>query len=222
MTTTTSTSTVAPGEGARQPARLSWAARTMAWLAAWRVWAVGAVVYAGFAWAFFASTAPFAIARVTEVCGQQPPDLRVGPGASEVHDFLATCGEPGREAYTAMQVADLFYPAVFAFFLASSLALTLRLIAPGRPRLLALAGIPVLAAAFDYLENVSAWLALSAFPEPGSADWLFAGASSAKNVTSWAAGLLLVGAVLALVGRRFGAMVARRRTRPHGGEWVRR
>jgi hypothetical protein len=218
----TSTPTVAPSEAAGRRAPVAPLARALAGLASWRVWAVGAVVYAGLAWAFFASTAPFAIPRVTEVCGQQPPDLRVAPGAPEVHDFLATCGEAGRAAYTAMQLADLLYPAVFAFFLASSLALTLHLLAPSRPNLLALAGIPVIAAAFDYLENASAWLALSAFPQPGGADWLFTAASLAKNIASWTAGLLLVGAVLALAGRRLGAVAARGRTRPEAGERSRR
>jgi hypothetical protein len=210
METITRTPTAAPISSSGRSARVTPLARAMARLAAWRVWTVGAVVYGGFAWMFFASTAPFAIPRVAEVCRQPPPDMRVAPPASEVHDFLVTCGEPGREAYFALQVADLFYPAVFAFFLASSLALTLRLLAPSRPNLLALAAVPALAGAFDYAENACAWIALRAFPQPGIADGLFAAASVAKNITSWAAGILLVGALLALVGRRLGAVASRR------------
>ncbi len=97
-------------------------------LSAGRVWVLAAVVYGVFAVAFFASGAAFAIPIVQRVCGQAPPDLRLTSTADEVHGFLATCGATGREAYTALQVADLFYPAVFAVFLASSLARVLLLL----------------------------------------------------------------------------------------------
>ncbi|MCB1272078.1 MAG: hypothetical protein M9942_09440 [Microthrixaceae bacterium] len=53
---------------------------------------------------------------------------------------------------------------------------------------------------FDYLENVFAWRALAAFPEPATTNGLLGLASAAKNVSFWLAGvMLLVGlATLAL------------------------
>jgi hypothetical protein len=184
-------------------------ARAMGRLADARAWALGAVVYAGCAAGLFWSSAAFAVPTVQDECGQSPPDVRFASSAAEVHDFLAACGPAGREAYRALQLADLVYPAVFAFFLATSLALALRLLAPGRVNLLALAALPFLAAAFDYLENVCAWLALVAWPRAGVADGLLGLASAAKTVTSWTAGILLLVVLAALVLRRGRSLLAR-------------
>ncbi len=173
-------------------------ARAMGRLSPLRVWAVVAVVYSAAAGIFFASGAAFAIPTVQRLCGEPPPDMRFGSTAGEVHGFLSACGPAGRAAYTALQLADLVYPLLFAIFIASSLALVLRLLAPHRPGLLAVAALPFAASGFDYLENVCAWVALAAWPEPGVADGLLGLASTAKTVTSWAAGGLLVVALVML------------------------
>jgi hypothetical protein len=157
------------------------------------VWTLSAAVYTAYAGAFFATTAPFAIPHVRALCGQPPLDMRTTSSAADVNGFLDACGTAGREAYRALQLADLGYPLVFAVFLASSLALVLSRLAPDRPRVLALALLPFLASAFDYAENVFAWRALVAFPS--------ATGTAAKTVTSWAAGGLLVIGVLALLLR---------------------
>lgn len=175
--------------------------RRLAVLARWRVWAVSAAVYTAYAGAFFASTAPFAIPTVERLCGQAPLDMRTTSSAADVTAFLAACGSTGREAYRALQLADLAYPLVFAVFLASSLALVLSRLAPGRPRLLLLALLPFLASAFDYVENGFAWRALLAFPWATATDGLLGMASTAKTATSWLAGGLLVAALVALVVR---------------------
>ena len=187
--------------------------RLLGRLATWRVWTSLAAVYLLFAGAFFASTLAFAIPRVEAACGQAPLDVRFTSSAADVHGFLEACGPVGREAYRMMQLADLFYPAVFALFLASSLALVLRHLAPARPRLLALAALPLLASAFDYAENLLAWLSLAAFPEPAATDGLLGIASAAKSATSWLAGGLLIGLVVARVVVRVRGLVAGARRR---------
>lgn len=176
------------------PAPLRW----LATLATWRVWAVTAAVYLVYAGAFFATRAPFSIPTVQALCGQPPLDMRTTSSAADVNAFLAACGTTGREAYRALQLADLAYPLVFAVFLASSLAMVLSRLAPRRPRLLLLAALPFLASAFDYLENVFAWRALLAFPGTTATDGLLGMASTAKTTTSWLAGGLLVAALVAL------------------------
>ena len=173
----------------------SWVARQ----ATWKAWVVSAIVYAVCAAAFFASTAPFAIPRVEALCGEPPLDMRIASSAGEVHGFLTSCGATGREAYRALQLADLVYPLVFAVFLATSLALVLSRLAPSRPRLLIVAALPFLASAFDYLENAFAWRALAAFPEATSTDGLLGWASLAKTATSWLAGGILMAALAALL-----------------------
>ena len=173
----------------------------MARLAGWRVLLASGAAYATFAAVFFTSSLPFTIPRVEAVCRQAPPDVRFAPSATAVQRFLDACGAAGRESYRNLQLADLAYPTVFALFVAAALAFVLsRLTRPGS-RLLSLCALPVLGAAFDYLENASAWLALAAHPEPSVASSLFGLASGAKNIASWAAGLVLVVALVLLLAR---------------------
>ena len=174
-------------------------------------WGASALVYGGFAAVFFGSGAGFAIPQVQQVCGQAPPDMRFTSTAAAVHDFLDGCGPAGREAYRALQIADLFYPLVFAVFLASSLALALRLAVPSRPSLVTLAAVPFLPSAFDYSENACAWLALAAWPHPGVADGLLGLFSATKTATSWAAVTLVLLALGALAVTRCRALVAAHR-----------
>ncbi|MCV2392898.1 hypothetical protein OEB99_01120 [Actinotalea sp. M2MS4P-6] len=211
----------ASGTGAGPEVRpagvLARTARAMERLGSWQVWVPSAIVYAAFATVFFASSAPFAVAQVGAACGRPAPDVNAYTSAAGVHAFLEACGPAGREAYRAMQLADLLYPAVFALFMASSIALALTWSAPRRRLLPALAALPLLGSAFDYLENLCAWLALAAYPEPAATDALLGLASAAKTVTSWAGGLVLI-VVLALLGLSaargsFSAARARRRER---------
>lgn len=173
-------------------------ARAIGHLASLRVWLASAIVFAVFAVAFFATPAPFAVRTVVSLCGQAPPDVRFTSSAAEVGAFLTGCGTAGRAAYRWMQVADLFYPLVFGLFMASSLALLISRLVPGRRSLLALAALPLVASAFDYLENACAWIALAAFPDTAPTTSLLGLASAAKTTTSWAAGILLLGALAAL------------------------
>ena len=197
-------------------------ARAVAPLSSLPAWVASAGVYAASAAAFFGSGAGFAIPTVQRICGQAPPDMRVTSTATEVHRFLSDCGSAGRQAYGALQVADLIYPLVFAVFLASSLALVLRLLAPDRPGLLGLAAVPFVASAFDYLENACAWLALAAWPQPGAADGLLGHFSTAKTATSWVAGTLLLLVLGALAVRHGWALLARHHRRDTVGAGGRR
>ncbi len=158
--TTTQNSTPGPDHPA-----VAAVARAMRHLASWRVWLASASVFTLFAGVFFGSSAPFAIPTVEAACGQAPPDVRFTSSPAEVGGFLEACGVAGREAYRAMQLADLVYPLVFAVFIASSLALVISHLAPRRPAFLALAALPLVASAFDYVENACAWLALASYPE---------------------------------------------------------
>ena len=171
-------------------------------LATWWVLAVTGGVFVVFAVAFFATPLPFSIAHVTSLCSAAPPDVRFYMPGEGVTQFLTGCGEAGRDAYRDLQLADLFYPAVSGLFLASALAVVLsRLFRPGSP-VIALAALPLLGSAFDYLENVAAWTALMAFPGPAETATNLLGVSSmAKQTVSWASWLLLLLAIGCLVAR---------------------
>lgn len=107
----------------------------------------------------------------------------------------------GRDAYQHLQTAELLYPLVAGLFLASSLALVLRRLAPRHPSVVALAAVALLANAFDYLENVIARRALAAFPDRAATNALLGFMSAAKTVTPWRAGVLLLAGIAAVVVR---------------------
>lgn len=189
-------------------------AAAMRRLAGWRPLAATGAAYVAFATAFFATSLPFAIPHVTQACGAPPPDLRFYTSAAGVQAFLAGCGPAGRLAYQHLQQADLLYPTVFALFVASALATLLRVTRAGS-RWLALAALPLLSSAFDYLENVAAWVALARFParaEPASS--LLGLASAAKSATSWAATTLVIGLLVVAPAMAARRALARRRTVP--------
>lgn len=133
------------------------------------------------------------------MCGQAPPDMRFFTTADGVAQFLDGCGADGREAYRNMQLADIFYPAIVGIFLASSMSLAIRRLPLPPGRALRLVALPLVGAAFDYVENVLAWLALTSYPDPIVTNHLLGVASAAKTSTSWAAGLTLVAALAVIV-----------------------
>ncbi len=174
-----------------------------------RIWIASAAVFLGFAWIFFASSAPFAIPAVEAACGQQPPDMRFFSSADDIASFLDACGPTGRAAYRNMQIADLVYPAVVGLFLASSLALVIGRLTPRSSKLLWLASVPLVASSFDYVENAFAWFALARYPGSAPTDAVLGYASAAKTIGSWASGVLLLGALVV-----FAVQLIWRRLRP--------
>lgn len=189
-------------------------------LASWPVWLASAVVFVPFAIVFFASSAPFAIPEVTAICGQSPPDMRFAPTGDEVNGFLRACGPDGRDAYRNLQLADLVYPAVVGMFQASSLAMVAARLGLTRRSTLALVALPLVATGFDYLENVAAWAALSAFPEPTVLASLLGPASAIKTGAGWLSGLALVAGILVLAVRRLARARVDGRSGPNPAGWL--
>ena len=180
----------------------------MTHLARRRVLLISGAVTVALAVVLFASSGASSLAAVADRCGQPAPDVRFTTSPEAVESFLAGCGDAGRSAYRDLQVVDLVYPAAFGLVLAAALALLVpRALPAASPRWRALAVVPLVGAAFDYLENLAAWTLLVRYPEP--AVWaarVLGTASAAKQVTMWAsAALVLVGLV--------GALVAHVRTR---------
>jgi hypothetical protein len=198
---------VAPGAISRHPQMaaaegfVSALAAQMRRLGSWRVWTVSAVIFVVFAGAFFSSSASFAVPEVEATCGQAPLDVRFHSTADDVGQFLTDCGPAGRDAYRSMQLADLAYPLVFGLFMASSLAIAFGRVAPGRSALVGMAVVPLVGSGFDYLENLFAWRALAAFPDAASTNAVLGLASTAKTVTFWVAGTLLLVCLAVLAGR---------------------
>lgn len=165
-------------------------------LGSWRTWAVGAVLFLALSGLMFGVTIP----AVTEACGAQPPDVRFSTTHAEVDDFLTGCGAAGRNAYRQLQVLDLAYPMAVGLFLTSSLVLALRRHTGGGSAMF-LAGLGLLAATFDYVENTFAWVALTSFPASPATNGLLGIATSAKSMASWGAWTLLLGILAASATR---------------------
>lgn len=183
-------------------------ATRMARLARRRTLLISGVVTVPLAIVLFASSGTSSLAAVADRCGAPAPDVRFTTSPEGIQSFLAGCGAAGRSAYRDLQLLDLLYPAAFGLFLATAMALLVPLAwRGGSPRWRAVAAIPLLGAAFDYVENAAAWTLLVRYPEP--ATWvarILGTASAAKQTTMWASALL----VLAGLG---GAAVERARQR---------
>lgn len=170
-------------------------------LNSWPVVIVSGVAFAAFAAVFFATNLAFSIPHVEEACNAPALDMRTYSTSDEVHQFLDDCGVAGRQAYRNLQMADLFYPAVSGLFFTSVLALAISRLWPKRASLRWLALTAAVGSGFDYLENLFAWRALSAFPNKAATDSLLGLASLAKTVSSWLAGSMLLAAVSLLALR---------------------
>jgi len=184
------------------PSSLSTRTALFGALGSWRIWTPIGAVFVIFAGLFFASSAPFSIPEVEAACGQAPPDVSFYTSGDDVSNFLDACGASGRRAYQNMQIADLFYPAVFGLFLASSMMLTFSKISVNNRVVVALATLPLVGSAFDYLENSFAWIALANYPSETPTNALLGWASAAKTTTFWVSGILLLGGLGVVIVQR--------------------
>lgn len=150
----------------------------------------------------FGTSGRGSLAFVAERCGEAAPDVRFTSSPEQLSGFLSACGAAGREAYRDLQLVDLVYPAAVGIFLASALASVLSRVARSSG-VVALAALPLLASAFDYLENVAAWTLLTRYPDP--LPWVgrvLGVASAAKQSLMWVSvAVLVVGLVVAVAGR---------------------
>lgn len=137
------------------------------------------------------------IPAIEAACGAPPPDVRPYTGPAQLRAFLEGCGPSGRAAYVRLQVVDLVYPAVMASFTIGALsALAARVAPSGRWSWVWV--FPALSSAFDYVENIAAWVALARFPAAGELDGLLGVASAVKQGLGWAGGVTLVALLVAL------------------------
>lgn len=205
-------SSLHPAEQADDKAQSSRSELLMRSLGSWQFWISSAAVFLVFAAIFFQSSAPFSISEVESTCGQAPPDVQYFTSGDDVSGFLDACGAEGRAAYRNMQIADLFYPAVYGLFFASSLALSLAKTSLSRRWVSRAVALPFVGAGFDYVENIFAWIALASYPGDASTNALLGLAGTAKAATYWISGLVLIGTLVVLVAKRGGSMIGARKT----------
>jgi hypothetical protein len=166
----------------------------------WLVFAALAVNLALYALMLFGTLAH--LAGMAE--GAEPFDLRpLGYTVGDARALLALLGEEGRAYYATVQLAlDSIYPATYAF---SRVLLLWWLTLPGRQPSpmargwrIAMLGLPLFAAAFDYFENarIAAMLVRGADVDPA----LVASASLATQAKSLLT--LLTEALVVVLGVR--------------------
>lgn len=130
------------------------------------------------------------------------PDLSFYYTAKDLYQMADAYGEEGREAYIRARFSfDLIWPLVYALFLCTAISWIFH-------KAFVLASVwqraniaPVLAAVFDYLENISTSLVMARYPSPTAVldrtasvftmvKWVLVGVSFA---------LLLVGVVVGVI-----------------------
>jgi hypothetical protein len=95
------------------------------------------------------------------------PDLSLYYTSSELYRMAADYGQMGRKAYiNARFTFDLVYPLVYAAFLALATSFLLPFVIPTGSAWRRLNLLPVVAAVFDYLENIATSLVMARFPTP--------------------------------------------------------
>jgi hypothetical protein len=98
--------------------------------------------------------------------GAGSPDMSFSYSTRDLYRMAEAYGEEGRAAYVSARFTfDLIWPVVYTFFLATSISWLYRSTTP--EGLLRRSNVvPVLGAAFDYLENISTSLVMMRYPKP--------------------------------------------------------
>lgn len=141
------------------------------------------------------------LSHLTELAGAPPFDMRPkGYSVTEAADLLSAYGDTGRRYYLTRQIPlDTLYPALLALALMSALGWRASRFGTN---LLTRLGVPlaILAASFDYLENIG--LVSVLLSGPTVTPWLVQAASTAtvlKSILTTAVVLCLIGAFAPLI-----------------------
>jgi len=113
-----------------------------------------------------------ALIRIGEVfpahaAGATPFDLQNGLRAAQVYTQIAGYTETARQLYYAFMLIDFAFPFFAGLFITTTIAFSLRYSLPGFYEALVarkLLLLPMLATAFDWLENVAAGSAIVLYP----------------------------------------------------------
>ncbi|MBK6905194.1 MAG: hypothetical protein IPH04_20945 [Saprospirales bacterium] len=115
--------------------------------------------------------------------GTKVLDLHFGFSPEEAYRFLEKIGPEGRSLYGLIEgTADMIYPIVYSLLLGTLLVLIWRRILPENSRRLRIGLIPLVAAVFDYLENICNLILVQRFPQASDA---VAQASSLMGMGKW-------------------------------------
>lgn len=130
--------------------------------------------------------------------GAESPDTSFFYTRADLYRMAEAFGKAGRAAYVRARFSfDIVWPLAYTFFLLTVTSWALLRVLPteSRWRLLNLAALPALV--FDYLENVSAALVMTRYPQMTAVfDWLAPFATVLKWLTLSLAFLVMLAALL--------------------------
>lgn len=140
---------------------------------------------------------PLAIGRLTALSGGVGLiDMEVGYSPNQVYQMIAAYGEQGRQHYILTTLtADLLYPLDYGLLLALLILVSYRRAFPTGRLVRFLVWMPLLATAFDLLENACIVTMLASYPAQLI---LVAQLAGMFTLVKWA--LVLMSVVLVLVG----------------------
>jgi hypothetical protein len=140
------------------------------------------------------------------------PDTSLFYRPNKLYDLAEAYGPQGRQAYIRARFTfDLIWPLVYAFFLTTSISWLSRWAFPAGSAWLRANLVPLLAMAFDYLENISTSVVMARYPDPTPvAAWL----APVLTLTKW----LFVGASFLLLVTCVIAILAKAITAPSSGD----
>lgn len=141
--------------------------------------------------------------------GAPIPDSEFFPDADRIYELHDTMNQQQIENYRRLRIVDMLYPAVYLLFFTLSLRHLVQR-ASGKACPVWCAGIlPLIAAGFDYGENILLWQILTAYPSRIDAAhvtrWFTAGKWLSIATIAGAAAVL---AVISTIKRRNGTAVS--------------
>jgi hypothetical protein len=156
--------------------------------------------------AFTAIVLPPQTVEARRYAGQAgSPDTAFFYTPEDLYRIAEAYKEAGRAAYVRARFTfDLFWPLVYAFFLATSISWVYSRIATPGSHWRVLNLVPVIGMFFDYLENVTASIVMWRYPAATPfVDWLAALASLSKWFFIGASFLILLAGIISGAGRWF-------------------
>jgi hypothetical protein len=117
---------------------------------------------------FSALVLPRQASRAEQETGDAPsPDMSFYYSAGDLYDMAEAYGESGRAAYVRARFTfDLVWPLVYALFLTTAVSWIYDRALPAGSAWRLVNLLPLVAALFDYLENIATSLVMLRFPEP--------------------------------------------------------
>jgi len=132
----------------------------------------------------------FAVQNIKETSKVSILDTKFSYNIEQVSELFTSYGEEGLITYNKLQLVDMFYPMVYSMLLSSILFLLF-----SHSRTVAVILLPIIAAYFDYVENILLFISTRTFPD---LNYAMIKISSFATSLKWS--LIYISVVFILIG----------------------